>query len=74
MRLLGNVRCWHKADMLNASANVRFQRIADLASRPADYGFTAQGLISAQPNSDGSEFDEREIIGGEFVISGAPMP
>jgi hypothetical protein len=24
----------HKADLLNASANVRFQRMADLASRP----------------------------------------
>lgn len=26
----------HKADMLNASANVRFQGIADLASRSAN--------------------------------------
>ena len=25
----------------------------------------------AHPNSDGSEFDERETVGGEIVVSGA---
>src|SRR3954453_13645959 len=36
--------------------------------------YLGRGLISAYPNSDGCEFDERQIVGCEFVISGRATP
>src|SRR6476620_12664212 len=33
-----------------------------------------RGLISTQPNSDACEFDERQIVGCELVISGRDTP
>ena len=33
-----------------------------------------RGLNSTQPNSDGCELDERQIVGCEFVIPGCDTP
>jgi hypothetical protein len=33
-----------------------------------------RGLISTQPNSDWGEFDERQIVRREFVVSGRDTP
>jgi len=33
-----------------------------------------RGLISTQPNSDWRQFDERQIVGCELVISGRDTP
>src|SRR5581483_8709431 len=41
---------------------------------PFAFGGLGRGLISTQPNSDRCEFDERKIVGCEFVAPGRDTP